>query len=87
MGLATFYSMADYSTTSRRILLLFVEACWARHQLPNGVRYVSVASIFRNSLSSAQGVLGNQLAIFYLTADYSTAAGWILMLFAGGCWA
>jgi len=85
--LAILYSTADNSTTAGRILMLFAGGCWARRQLPNSVRYVSVASILRNSLSSVEGVSGIMLAIFYSTADSSTTAGRILMLFAGGCWA
>jgi len=87
--LAIFYSMADYSTTAGRILILFAGDCWARRQLPNGIRYFSVASKLRKSLSSVEGVLGitGKLAIFYSMADYSTTVGRILILFVGGCWA
>jgi len=87
--LAIFYSMADYSTTAGLILILFAGDCWSRRQLPNGIRYVSVASKPRKSLSSVEGVLGitGKLAIFYSMADYSTTAGRTLILFAGGCWA
>ena len=87
--LAIFYSMADYSTTAGRILILFARGCWARHRLPNGIRYISVASKLRRSLSSVEGVLGitDKLAILYSMADYSTTAGRILILFAGDCWA
>jgi len=84
--LAIFYSMADYSTTAGRILNLFARDRWARRQLPNGIRYVPVTSKPMKSLSSVQGVLGIKLAIFYSMADYSTTAGRILLLFAGGCW-
>ena len=86
VALAILYSMADYSTTAGRILLLFAGDRWARRQLSNGIRYVSVASKLMNSLSSVEGGLGIKLAIFYSTAVYSTTAGRILMLFAGGCW-
>jgi len=65
----------------------FAGGCWARCQLPNGIRYVPVASKPRKSLSSVEGVLGIKLAIFYSMADISTTAGRILTLFAGGCWA
>ena len=85
--LATLYSMADYSTTAGRILNIFAGGCWARCQLPNGIRYVSVASKPRISLSSVEGILGIKLAIFYSMADYSSTAARTLMLFAGGCWA
>jgi len=87
--LAIFYSMADYSTTAGRILILCAGDCWARRQLPNSIRYVSVASKLRRSRSSVEGVLGitGKLAIFYSMADYSTTAGRILIPLAGGCWA
>jgi len=65
----------------------FAGGCWARCQLPNGIRYVPVASKPRKSLSSVEGVLGIKLAIFYSMADISTTAPRILMHFAGGCWA
>jgi len=81
--LVILYSTADYSTTTRRIL--FAGDCWAQRQLPNGIRYISVTSRLRKSLSSVEGVLGIKLAIFYLMADYSTIAGRIVILFAGGC--
>jgi len=87
VAMAIFYSTADYSTTAGRILMLFAGDYWARCQLPNGIRYVSVASKPRISASSVEGVLGIKLAIFYSTAGYSTTAGRILMPFAGGCWA
>jgi len=86
VALAIIYSMADYSTTGKQILLLFAGGYWARRQIPNGIRYVSVASQLRNSLSSVEGVLGLNLPIFYSTADYSTTTGPVFMLFAGGCW-
>ena len=85
--LAEFYSTADYSTTAERILILFAGDCWARRWLSNGVRYVSVASKLRKSLSSVEGELGIMLAEFYSMADYSTTAGRILILFVGDCWA
>ena len=85
--LAIFYSMADISTTALRILMHFAGGCWARCQLPNGIRYVPIASKPRKSLSSVEGVLDIKLAIFYSMADISTTAGRVLTLFAGGCWA
>jgi len=85
--LAILYSMADISTTAGRILMHFAGGCWARCQLPNGTRYVPVASKPWKSLSSVEGVLGIKLAILYSMADISTTAGRILTLFAGGCWA
>jgi len=87
IALAILYSTADYSTTIARILMLFAEGCWAWRQLSNGIRYVSVASRLRKSLSSVERIFIVALAIFYTTADYSTASGRISMLFAGGCWA
>jgi len=72
--LAIFYLMADYSTTAGRIFILFQKGCWARCQLVNNIRYVSVASKLRISLSSLEGVLGIKLAILYSMADYSTTA-------------
>ena len=67
-------SMADISTTTEPILILFAGGFWARHQLPNAVRYVSVTSKLRKSLSSLEVVLGMQLADFYSTANNSTTA-------------
>jgi len=61
--------------------------CWARRQLFNGIRYVSVTLTLRKSLSSVEGTLGIKLAIFYSTVDYCTPLGWTLILFAGRCWA
>ena len=87
VNLAILYSTADCSTTAARIFIPFAGGCWARYQLSNGIRYVSIASKLRKSLPSVEGVLGIKLAIFYSMADYSTTARWILMLFAGGCWA
>jgi len=87
VALAIFYSTADYFTTARRILMLFAGGCWARRQLRNGIRYVSVPSRLMNSLSSVEGVFGIKLAIFYSTADISTTAGGILTPFVGGRWA
>jgi len=51
VALVILYSMADYSTTSGRILLLFAGGCWTRCQLRGGIRYVSFASILRKSLT------------------------------------
>ena len=81
--------MADYSTPTGWILNPHEGDCWARRQLSNGIRYVSVASRLRNSLSSVERIFIVLVAldIFYLMADYSTTAGLILILFAGGCWA
>jgi len=54
-----FYSMADCSTTTRRIQILFAGRCWARRQLHAGIRYVPVALKLRKSLSCVEGVLGS----------------------------
>ena len=61
LGLAEFYLTANYSTTTGRISILFAVHYWARRQLSNAVRYVSVASKLRNSLSSVVGVPGGGL--------------------------
>ena len=89
VALAILYSTADYSTTAGWILILFPGDSWARRQLSNGIRYVSVASKLSNLLSSVERIFIVLVAldIFYSTADYSTAAGPILIPFAGGCWA
>jgi len=75
--------MADPSMTTALILNLIAGGCWTRRQLPNGIRYICVASDFRKSLTSVEGVLRIKLVIFYSMADYSTTAGRILDLFAG----
>ena len=86
VALAIIYSMADYSTTAARILILFAGGCWALHQPFNGIRYVSVTSKPRKSLSSVERIFIVALAIFYSMADYSTTTRRILMLFVGDCW-
>jgi len=70
LKLAILCSMADYSTTARQTLMLFVGGFWAWGQLANRIRYTSVVSKPMNSLSSVEGVLGLKPAIFYSTADY-----------------
>jgi len=85
--LAEFYSMVDYSTTARRIQILFAGGYWSRRQLRNGIRDVFVASKLRISLTSLEGVLGSMRAEFDLMAEYSTPAGRIHIRFPGGCWA
>jgi len=72
--LAEFYSMADNSTTARRIQVLFAGGYWSRRQLRNGIKDIPVASKLRISLTSLEGVLGSMLAEFYSMADYSTTA-------------
>jgi len=79
--------MADYSTTARRIQILFAGGYWARRQLHNGIRDALVASVPRISLTSLERVLGSMLAQFYSMADYAKTARRILILFAGGYWA
>ena len=54
LTLAEFYSMADSSPTARRIPILFPGGCWARSQLHNGIRFVSVALKLRKLLSSVE---------------------------------
>jgi len=49
--------MAGYSTTTYPILDPIAGGRWARHQLYGGVRYVSVASILRESLTLVRVVL------------------------------
>jgi len=143
------HSMADPSTTTAPILNLIAGDCWARRQLPNGIKDVSVASELMKSLTLVRvvfigtletpelngrflhnnltdsgsdcgillgstsarqwckgrlcGIKAQEIAVFcggdlyttiivaleilYLTADYSTTTGRILISFAGGCWA
>ena len=38
--LAEFYSIADSSTTTPRIPILYPGGCWAQRQLRNGIKYV-----------------------------------------------
>jgi len=80
-------SMAGSSTTTAPILDPIAGDRWARRQLRNGIKDVSVASKLRKSLSSVERIFIVALATFYSMADYSTTAGRILNLFAGGCWA
>jgi len=49
--------MADSSTTTDPNLDLIAGGCWTRRQLHGGVRYVSVASILRKSLTLVRVVL------------------------------
>ena len=85
--LAEFYLMADSSAAAARISILFSGDCWAQRQLHAGIRYVSVGSKLRKSLSSMEGVSMLTLAEFYSMADSSPTAGHIPILFSGGCWA
>jgi len=79
-------SMADYSTTAARILILFAGGCWAGCQLHTSIRYVCIAPKPMRLLSSVEGVRV-ALAEFYSMADSSTTAARIPIPFAGGCWA
>jgi len=49
-------TMTDPSTTTAPILNLIAGGCWARRQLCNGIKDVSVASKLRQSLSSVEGI-------------------------------
>jgi len=82
--LAELYLMADYSTTARRIQIVFARGYWSRRQLRNGIKDVPVASKPRISLTSLEGVLGSMLAEPYSMADYSTTASRIQIQFSGG---
>ena len=79
-------SMADSSTTVTGIPILVAGGCLARHQLRNGIRYVSVASKLRISLASVE-VRHSTLAEFYSMADSSTTTAGIPIRFEGGYWA
>ena len=79
--------MADYSTTTARISILFFGGCWAQRQLHAGRRYVTVGSKPMKSVSSVEGVSMLTLAEFYSIADSSTTAARIPILIEGGCWA
>ena len=70
--------MADYSTTAARISILFSGGCWARCQLPAGIKNVPTQSI---SMDLQVGDLEG------LMADYSTTAWDIPIPYAGICWA
>ena len=76
--------MADYSTTTAQISILFSGGCWARLQLHAGIGYVSVRSKLMKSLSSVEGVSMLTMAEFYSMADSSPTAGHIPFLLSGG---
>ena len=60
----------------------------AQRQLSNGIRYISVASELRKSVSFMDRILDIKLlADFYSTADISTTSGQTSILFVGGYWA
>jgi len=56
-------SMADPSTTTAPILNPIARGCWARCQLHNGIKDISVASKLRKSLTLVSVVFINTLAI------------------------
>jgi len=56
-------SIADSSTTAAPILDPRMEDCWARRQLCNGIKDVSVASKLRKSLTLVRVVFIDTLAI------------------------
>jgi len=47
--------MADFTTTTGQISVLFIGPYWARCQLPNSIKDVSVASKLTISLTSVEG--------------------------------
>jgi len=81
------YSMADCSTTTKWISILFAGGHEARRQLRTSIRYVPVASKPRIPLTSVERVLGSMLVQFYSIADCSTTAGPIPTVFARDSWA
>jgi len=85
--LVELYSLADCSTATGRIPILFAGGCWAWRQLPKGIKDVPVASKLRVWLTSLERVLGSLLAKLYSIAYYSTTASRIPIRFMGGCWA
>jgi len=68
--LAIFYSMAYISTTAGRNWLLFAGGCWTRRQLRGGIRYVSVTSKLRKSLTLVGVVFIGTLAISELDGRF-----------------
>ena len=81
------YSTADYSTADGWILDLCMGEYWAQCQLPNGIRYVSVASEPRRSLTLVRVVFTMQVAWRSQNsmADSSTTTSLILDPIAGDC--
>jgi len=63
-------SMTDPSTTTAPILDLITGDCWARRQLCNGIKDVSVASKLRKSLTLVRVVFIGTLAIPELDGRY-----------------
>jgi len=59
--LAIFYSMADISIADVWTLIPFAGGCWARRQLPNGIRYIPAASGPMRSLTFVGVVLTGSL--------------------------
>jgi len=87
--LLIFYSTADYSTADGWILNLFAGEYRVQCPLPNGIRYVSVASALRRSLTLVRVVFTMQVAWRSQNsmADSSTTTAPILDVVAGDCWA
>ena len=84
--LLEFYSMADSSTTVRRIPILNAERCLAQYQLHPSISYIPVVSKLtaRILLASVKGRY-NTPAEFYSIADPFTNVLGIPILIAGGC--
>ena len=76
--LASFYSMADYSTAVKGIPIRFAGGYWARPHLHAGIRYVPMRSIL---MELGAGDLQNSMA-----DSFTTITG-IPILFAGDYWA
>ena len=76
--LASFYSMADYSTAVKDIPIRFAGGYWARPHLHASMGYVPMRSIL---IELGAGDLQNSMA------DSSTTVRGIPILFAGGYWA
>ena len=74
--------MADSSTTAGQIPVLFLQGCWALHQLHKGIRLIPTRAIPMELLT-----LLSALAEPFLMADYTRASGRIPILFSGGYWA
>jgi len=81
--------MADTSKASDPIQDRIAGDCWARRQLRSGVRFISVASILKRSLTLVRVVftLESPWRSQNSMADSSTTTGPILNLIAGGYWA
>jgi len=82
-------SMAYPSPTTAPILDLIAQHCWARRRLRSGMKYVSVASILRKSLTLVRVVFTMQVPWRSQNsmASPSTTTAPILDLIAQDCWA